>query len=195
MEKFASVTSIYARVPVQDVDTDLIIPAEFLTSISKSGYGENLFRRLRDNDPTFFMNDPQFTNTKILVAGKNFGCGSSREHAVWALVGWGIKVVIAESFADIFTENAAKNGLLLITQSADKIASLFSAPKDATVTISLSDQTMICSDGTKHAFEYDTFKKHCLIEGVDELSYLLSKKELITKFFQNAPVQKYQQRL
>ena len=112
MEKFETLTSKTVPLPLNNVDTDMIIPAQFLTSISRDGYGENLFRRLKDEDPNFPLLQKRYADAKILVVGDNFGCGSSREHAVWALTGAGIKVVIGKSFADIFTSNSGKNGLL-----------------------------------------------------------------------------------
>ena len=115
MDKFTTLTARCVPLEINDVDTDLIIPAQYLTSISRDGYGENVFRRLRDENPDFPLNQDKFKDVQILLAAKNFGCGSSREHAVWALQGYGFRVVIAESFADIFFSNSAKNGLLLIS--------------------------------------------------------------------------------
>jgi len=181
MEAFKTVTSIAAPLPIKDVDTDMIIPAQFLTSISRDGFGPNLFVRLRSQDPHFYSNQPKYQGASILVSDSNFGCGSSREHAVWALVGGGIKVVIAKSFADIFSNNSGKNGLLLVTLPADVIDSLLQEATDGTLalTVDLETQTVRADDGRSWSFAYDQFLKHCLIHGMDEMDYLRSNLDTI----------------
>lgn len=185
MEAFKNVTSQIIPLPIKDVDTDMIIPAQFLTSIDRGGYGENLFRRLRDADPDFVLNKKEFLDAKILLAGSNFGCGSSREHAVWALLGWGIRVVIAESFADIFFGNSAKNGLVLIELAKDHIEELFSLAKNSQnkVTVDLAAQKIVLSNNQQIGFSFDSFRKHCILNGLDDLDYILSHKEKIDTFF------------
>jgi len=147
---------------MKDVDTDLIIPAQFLTSISKDGYGENLFARLREGNPNFPLNKPQYADASVLVADNNFGCGSSREHAVWALTGAGIKVVIAKSFADIFYNNSSKNGLLLVVLPAATVDQIIHEAEkgDCVVTVEQGTKTQTITDGSKHSFDYDPFRKH-----------------------------------
>ena len=176
MEKFTTITSKVCPIAYSNVDTDMIIPAQYLTSVSKLGYGENLFRRLRDENPNFSLNQEKFKGAKIMVADNNFACGSSREHAVWAIQGWGFKVVIAKSFADIFYSNSANNGLLLITLPVDKVDFILqqSVKGSMSLTISLAEQTVSFEDGTKVGFDYDSFRKHCLLEGLDDIDYILS---------------------
>lgn len=186
MEKFNSTTSTIVPLPRQDVDTDMIIPAQFLTTISNNGFADALFRRLRDQDSAFSLNQPQYADSRILVAKSNFGCGSSREHAVWALRDWGFKVVIAESFADIFYGNAAKNGLLLVTLPAATIEALLdrASHKAVSLTVDLESQSVTLDDGTTQSFTYDPFRKHCLLNGLDDLDYILSHKRQIDEFHQ-----------
>lgn len=181
MKPFTSISSIAIPLPRKDIDTDLIIPAQYLTSISRAGYGENLFRRLRDQEPDFPLNLPRYRGASILIAGANFGCGSSREHAVWALQGWGIKVVIAESFADIFAGNSAKNGLLLVQLPAAAIAQLLQAA-DQPLTVDLEQQQVMLPNGTTLPFQYDPFRRHCLLNGLDDIDYLLSCHAEIAAF-------------
>jgi len=185
MEPFRTLTSLAAPLPLKDVDTDLIIPASFLTSIAREGFAEGLFDRLRRSDPRFFMNDPRFRNARILVAGANFGCGSSREHAVWALQGAGFRVIIGSSFADIFSANAAKNGLLLVRLSSDEVASILAAAQEADLmlTVDLGSQTVSRPDGTVYRFEHDPFRKTCLLDGLDDLDYLLCHAREIRAHF------------
>lgn len=184
MDKFISITSKVVPLPMADVDTDLIIPAQFLTSISRDGYGQNLFRRLRDNDPNFPFNQERFKNAEILVASNNFGCGSSREHAVWALTGAGIKVVIAPSFADIFSSNSAKNGLVLVTLPEAQVDRLIAEAQagEFQVTISLEEQTVTLPSGEKFEFQFDQFRKHCILNGLDDIDYIMSFKEKVEEF-------------
>lgn len=195
MEPFKKFTSRVAQLPLQDVDTDLIIPAEFLTSISRTGYGEHLFRRLRDADPNFCLNKEGAADIQILITNSNFGCGSSREHAVWALQGWGFQAVIAPSFADIFSSNSAKNGLLLIELPKNAVNTLLKLAEDCTVTVDLKNQLVSVSTGQEYSFEYDPFKKHCLLNGLDELEYLLSKQQAIKEHFSVSQIQKFQHEL
>ncbi len=177
MEAFETVTSIAAPLPIKDVDTDMIIPAQFLTSIAREGFGSNLFLRLRATDPLFFLNQERFQNAHILVADSNFGCGSSREHAVWALRGAGIRVVLAKSFADIFASNSGKNGLLLVTLAASTIDTLLeeAGRGNLSLSVNLVKQSVECSDGRSWSFSYDPFLKHCMLNGLDEMEYLRSR--------------------
>jgi 3-isopropylmalate/(R)-2-methylmalate dehydratase small subunit len=177
MKAFTTVTSIAAPLPIKDVDTDMIIPAQFLTSISREGFGANLFIRLKATTPDLFLNQERFCNAEIVIADSNFGCGSSREHAVWALMGAGIKVVIAKSFADIFASNSAKNGLLLITLDDAIVDSLMaeSARGNFYLTVDLADQSIRSNDGRSWDFSYDSFRKHCMIHGLDDMEYLRSR--------------------
>lgn len=183
MDKFKTVTSKVVPLPLSDVDTDLIIPAQYLTSISRSGYGENLFRRLKDTDADFPLNKAAYRGAEVLVADANFGCGSSREHAVWALTGAGFKVLIARSFADIFSNNSAKNGLLLVSlpSAVDEILARAASGSYA-VCVDLENQTVTLPCGAVHRFEYDPFRKHCLLNGLDDIDYILSFKDEIGKF-------------
>lgn len=184
MEKFTTLTSQVLPLPMSDVDTDMIIPANYLTSVSKAGYGENVFRRLRDQDPEFPFNQKRYENAQILVADDNFGCGSSREHAVWALTGWGIRVVLARSFADIFTSNSLKNGLVLATLPEETIQKILTAAKenDIEVTVNLSDQKITLPDGEIVPFDFDPFRKHCILNGLDDIDYILSHQEAIDAY-------------
>lgn len=184
MEKFTYIKSKVAPLAMNDVDTDLIIPAQYLTSISRKGYGENLFRRLRDEREDFVLNQSKFSGAQILIAGDNFGCGSSREHAVWAILGYGFKVVIAESFADIFAGNSAKNGLLLIALGAQQVARIQkeAAAGDYLLEIDLEAQEVTEPDGKKTKFTYDPFRKHCLLNGLDDLDYIISHREEVDKY-------------
>ncbi|MFN8549884.1 MAG: 3-isopropylmalate dehydratase small subunit [Candidatus Obscuribacterales bacterium] len=189
MDKFEKLTSKVVPLPMTDVDTDLIIPAQFLTSISREGYGQNLFRRLRDNDPNFPFNQEKFKGASILVAGDNFGCGSSREHAVWALAGAGIKVVIAPSFADIFFSNSAKNGLVLVTLPAPQVERILVEAQagEYSVTVDLESQTVTLPGGETFKFEFDQFRKHCILNGLDDIDYILSFKDKISEFRAGQP--------
>ena len=184
MHKVVTVKSKAMPLPMKDVDTDLIIPAQFLTSISKDGYGANLFRRMRDNDANFPMNRKEFDGATILVTDSNFGCGSSREHAVWALTGAGFKVVIAKSFSDIFYNNSAKNALLLVILPDKVVDQILDASKNADyeVTVNLETQTVTLPDGTEHKFEYEQFRKHCMLNGLDDIEYIRSHAADIQEF-------------
>jgi 3-isopropylmalate/(R)-2-methylmalate dehydratase small subunit len=184
MEKFSKIKSKVVPLPMTDVDTDLIIPAQFLTSISREGFGQNLFRRLRDNDTSFPFNLDKFNDAKILVTGHNFGCGSSREHAVWALLGAGIRVVIAPSFADIFFSNSAKNGLVLVKLSEAQVDRLVVEAQASSleITVDLEAQTVTLPSGEEFSFDFDAFRKHCIINGLDDIDYILSHKSEIENF-------------
>jgi 3-isopropylmalate/(R)-2-methylmalate dehydratase small subunit len=184
MEKFTTVTSKVIPLPIKDVDTDLIIPAQYLTSISREGFGQNLFRRLRDSDPSFPLNLPEYRHAQVLLSDSNFGCGSSREHAVWAILGAGIRVVIAKSFADIFFGNSAKSGLLLVTLPGEVVDRLLAdaANNEVAVTVSLEDQSVTLPDGTVQHFEYDPFRRHCLINGLDDIDYIRDQQASIDSY-------------
>lgn len=174
MEPVKTIRSKVVPVPMKDIDTDLIIPAQYLTSISRGGYGENLFRRLKDNDPNFPFNLPKYQGAEILVADDNFGCGSSREHAVWALRDAGIKAVICKSFADIFYNNSAKNGLVLVKLPADVVDEMLAAAanEDYVATVDLAEQYVELPNGKRVSFEFDEFRKYCLLNGLDDIEYI-----------------------
>jgi len=169
---------------MNDVDTDLIIPAQYLTAVTKAGYGENLFRRLKENSSDFIFNQPAFKNANILITAKNFGCGSSREHAVWAIQEAGIEAIIAVSFADIFFNNSSKNGLVLISLPHEIIQNMLNQSKtgEYMLTIDIANQKIKSSLNEGFDFQYDPFKKHCLLHGLDDLDYLLSFKNKIENF-------------
>jgi 3-isopropylmalate/(R)-2-methylmalate dehydratase small subunit len=184
--KFEKIESKIAVLPIDNIDTDQIIPARYLKSISKEGLGEGLFRDWRRNaDGTpkadFVLNQPQAQGVEILVTGDNFGCGSSREHAPWALVQSGIRAVISTSFADIFKGNALKNQLLPVVVPADAHAELLKSPW-AVVKIDLAAQTVTLPSGRVVEFPIDAFAKQCLVEGVDELGYMLQQNPAIAAF-------------
>jgi 3-isopropylmalate/(R)-2-methylmalate dehydratase small subunit len=183
MEKFKSLTAKVLPLPIKDIDTDMIIPAQFLTSVSREGYGENLFRRLRDQDPQFPINMPKYKDAGIMLTDSNFGCGSSREHAVWAILDAGYKVVISKSFADIFYSNSAKNGLVLVTLPEKIIDSLLTEAKkkELILTIDLESQ-QVQKDKQTYPFSYDSFRRHCILNGLDDIDYILSAKNEIADF-------------
>jgi 3-isopropylmalate/(R)-2-methylmalate dehydratase small subunit len=190
MAQFTTLTSTILPMPVNDIDTDQIIPARFLKATDKKGMGDNLFADWRynpDGSPkaNFVLNDPTFKGAQILLAGDNFGCGSSREHAPWALTGFGFRAVISTSFADIFRNNSLKNGLLPVIVDAEVQRSLFDLTEEApaaTLTIDLASQTLLLPDGRKVAFLIDPFSKACLLNGVDELGYILGFEKQIAAF-------------
>ena len=181
-----------ACLPDSNIDTDRIIPARFLTTTSREGLGRFAFNdwRYREDgspDPAFALNAPDAQGAQILVAGRNFGCGSSREHAPWALTGWGLRAIISTGFADIFKSNALKNGLLPVVVSKEAAQKLFAAvAKDraARITIDLPSQTVTLPDGSTTTFPIDDFAKHCLLNGIDQLGYLQSFDAEITKYEQ-----------
>ena len=187
-EKFITLTSTAVPLPNENVDTDQIIPARFLKATTREGFGENLFRDWRYDEggnpvDDFVLNNPTYGG-KILVAGKNFGCGSSREHAAWAIHDYGFRVVISSFFADIFKNNALNNGLLPIVVSDSYLQTLLNtvtADPTASITIDLENQ-VIEFEGKREQFEINPYKKSCLINGYDDIDYLLSLKEEIRKF-------------
>lgn len=190
MEKFQKLTSTYVPLPIENVDTDQIIPARFLKATTKDGFGDNLFadwRYEKDGSPKtdFVLNNPTYSG-EILVAGKNFGSGSSREHAAWAISGYGFKAVVSSFFADIFRNNALNNGVLPVIVSSEFLTRLFdSIQKDpkATLTIDLENQTITNNTtGENESFEINSYKKECLLKGLDDIDYLLSKKSAIEKY-------------
>ena len=186
MDKITTFTSRTVVLPVENVDTDQIIPARFLKATSKVGLGSKLFADWRfaadgTPKPEFVLNQPAAVGAAVLVAGDNFGCGSSREHAPWALYDYGFRAVVSTSIADIFRSNSLKNGLLPIVVDAAAHAQLLAAP-DAEVTVSVADQTLTLPDGTKVTFPIDPFARYCLLHGVDELEFLLTQEDAIAAF-------------
>jgi 3-isopropylmalate/(R)-2-methylmalate dehydratase small subunit len=190
MAQFTQLTARVVPLPNDNVDTDQIIPARFLKVTDKTGLGANLFADWRYNadgspKPDFVLNQPEHQGARILLAGENFGCGSSREHAPWALLGFGFRAVIATSFADIFRNNALKNGLLpIVVDKATQIElfELLEEAPDATLTVDLASQTLALPDGRAIPFPIDSFSKTCLLNGVDELGYLLTLEERIAEY-------------
>ena len=189
MAKFTTLTSHVVPLPAENVDTDQIIPARFLKVTDKNGLGGSLFcdwRYLKDgsDNPEFVLNEAASQGAQILIAGNNFGSGSSREHAPWALVGWGFQAIISTGFADIFKSNSLKNGLLPVEVSPDVYKALLDAvqlDRSTKITIDLSTQSVTGLDGLEATFPLDAFSKHCLLEGLDQLGYLLSFDEQITR--------------
>jgi 3-isopropylmalate/(R)-2-methylmalate dehydratase small subunit len=181
MEAFHTLTSLAAPLDRTNVDTDQIIPKQFLKRIERTGYGDFLFfdwRQTPSGDPVpdFVLNDPRYKGAQILIAGKNFACGSSREHAAWALADFGFRVVIAPTFADIFFSNAGKNGIVLVRLGEEQVAKLLENAKTIPgyqLTVSLAEQTVTDSQGFKASFEVDPFRKFCLIEGLDDIGLTL----------------------
>ena len=190
MEPFKTLTSIAAPLDRANVDTDQIIPKQFLKRIERTGYGEFLFFDWRrtatgEPDPTFVLNDPRYKGAQILVAGKNFACGSSREHAAWALENFGFRVVIAPSFADIFFSNAGKNGIILVKLSEEQVAQLLNNAQTTLgyqLTVSLKDQTVTDGRGFKASFDVDPFRKFCLVEGLDDIGLTLRHEAELDAF-------------
>ena len=191
MTPLRQLTSRSVVLPNEDVDTDQIIPARFLTTTTKDGLGRALFadwRYERDGEPRpdFVLNAPEAAGARVLVAGRNFGCGSSREHAVWALMDHGFRAVIAPAFADIFRRNALKNGLVPVAVSADAHAKLAASP-GATVTVDVEAMTVSLPDGSREHFALEPFARYCLLEGQDELQFLLSQEAAIAAFESRLP--------
>jgi len=190
MKPFTNFESRVVPLPINDIDTDQIIPARFLKTTSKQGLDRQLFNDWRYDaqghpKPDFILNQPRGRNAQVLLAGDNFGCGSSREHAPWALTQFGFRAVISTSFADIFKQNSLKNSLLPIVVPPDVHAELFAAldaNPDATVKVDLAAQILTTPGGRKVEFPVDSFSKHCLVEGVDELGYILSHEADIAAF-------------
>jgi len=192
MKPFANFESRLVKLPVNNIDTDQIIPARFLKTTSKVGLDKNLFQDWRYNangepNPDFVLNQPASQGAQILLAGDNFGCGSSREHAPWALTQYGFRAVISTSFADIFRQNSLKNSLLPIVVPAGVHAALFAAPPEAVVRIDLAKQTLTIPDGRAVEFPIDGFSKHCMLEGVDELGYILQQDPAISAYEASHP--------
>lgn len=197
MQALTTIQSRFVPLNMENVDTDQIIPARFLKGTTKDGFGKNLFRdwRYENNDDTkpkagFVLNQSQYSG-EILVAGKNFGCGSSREHAAWAILDYGFKVVVSSFFADIFKNNALNNGVLPITVSEAFLAKIFAQDKDAVIAVDLQEQTIRLLESAKvasvggdlgEAFEINSYKKTCLLNGYDDIDYLLSNKTEIENF-------------
>ena len=188
MEKFITLKGIAAPLPMINVDTDMIIPKQFLKTIKRSGLGKNLFHELRfdiqgniKND--FVLNWDPYKKATILIAGDNFGCGSSREHAPWSLLDFGFKCIIAPSFADIFYNNCFKNGILPIRLDQEKVNKLMTEAKNKNqLTIDLDEQKIILADENVVEFDIDPFRKKCLIEGLDDIGLTLQKKDKISKY-------------
>ena len=196
MDKFTTLTGVAAPMPLVNIDTDMIIPKQFLKTIKRSGLGANLFDEMRftqdgEEIADFVLNQPAYRNAEILVAGDNFGCGSSREHAPWALLDFGIRCVISTSFADIFYNNCFKNGILPIVLPQDQVDILMEDARkgaNARMTVDLEAQTVTTSDGQSFAFEVDSFRKHCLLNGLDDIGLTLEKAPSIDRF-ENAAAQ------
>jgi 3-isopropylmalate/(R)-2-methylmalate dehydratase small subunit len=187
MKPFARLESRLVPLPIDNVDTDQIIPARFLKTISKDGLGSQLFCDWRYDaegrpKPDFILNQPRVQGAEILLAGDNFGCGSSREHAPWALTQFGFRAVISTSFADIFKQNSLKNALLPVVVPREVHAELFALPPEAAVAIDLESQTLTLAGGRKVEFPIDPFAKHCLLNGIDELGYIRQQEDAIAAF-------------
>ena len=187
MDKFEKLRGIAAPMPLINIDTDMIIPKVFLKTIKRTGLGTNLFDEMRydregNEIPDFVLNKPQYRNAEIIIAGDNFGCGSSREHAPWAIRDFGISCVISTSFADIFFNNCFKNGILPIVLSKEKVQILMEDAEkgsNAIIEVDLRQQTVTSSEGQAFHFEVDEFKKNCLLNGLDEISITLEKVDAI----------------
>ncbi|HWL56512.1 MAG TPA: 3-isopropylmalate dehydratase small subunit [Paracoccus sp. (in: a-proteobacteria)] len=190
MDKFTTLTGIAAPMPLVNIDTDMIIPKQYLKTIHRSGLGKNLFDEMRyDADgnelPDFVLNQPAYRDSQIIVAGDNFGCGSSREHAPWALLDFGIRCVISTSFADIFYNNCFKNGILPIVMPKEAVDALMDDARkgaNARITVDLENQTVTSSDGQSFGFEIDPFRKHCLLNGLDDIGLTMEKSGSIDTF-------------
>jgi len=190
MDKFTTLTGIAAPMPLVNIDTDMIIPKQFLKTIQRSGLGKNLFDEMRYTQDgaeiaDFVLNKPAYRQAQIIVAGDNFGCGSSREHAPWALLDFGIRCVISTSFADIFFNNCFKNGILPIVMPADVVAVLMKDAEkgeNARMTVDLQAQTVTTSDGQSFGFDVDSHRKHCLLNGLDDIGLTLEKAAAIDSY-------------
>lgn len=189
MQPLTTIQTTFIPLPIENIDTDQIIPARFLKATTKEGFGKNLFRDWRyENDDEqqpkkdFILNNPDYTG-KILVAGKNFGCGSSREHAAWSILDYGFRVVVSSFFADIFRNNALNNGVLPVQVSEGFLQKIFAQPKDAVLTVDLASQTItINATGESESFAINAYKKTCLLNGYDDIDYLLSIHDKISSF-------------
>jgi 3-isopropylmalate/(R)-2-methylmalate dehydratase small subunit len=190
MDKFSTLTGVAAPLPITNIDTDMIIPKQFLKTIKRTGLGKSLFFEMRYDEagkpnPDFVLNQPGWQKAQILVAGDNFGCGSSREHAPWALLDFGIRCVISTSFADIFYNNCFKNGILPIQlpqQDVDKLMDDARRGANATITVDLEAQEIKGPDGGVIKFDIDPFRKHCLLNGLDDIGLTLEKQDAISAY-------------
>ena len=198
MDKFTKLTGVAAPLPMRNVDTDMIIPKQFLKTIKRTGLGKSLFFELRYDDAgkeisEFVLNQPAYRDAKILVTGENFGCGSSREHAPWALLDFGLRCVIAPSFADIFYNNCFQNGILPIMlpqADVDKLMDDARRGANATITVDLESQEIRGPDGGAIKFDIDPFRKRCLLNGLDDIGLTMEKHENIQTFEEKAAVAK-----
>jgi len=194
MEKFTTLTGVPAPLAMINVDTDMIIPKQFLKTIKRTGLGKHLFHEMRfdedgNENPDFVLNKPAYRNAKILIAGDNFGCGSSREHAPWALLDFGIRCIIAPSFADIFYNNCFKNGILPIQlpqEDIDKLMDDAARGANATLTVDLENQTITGPDGGEIKFDIDPFRKKCLLEGLDDIGLTMERADRIAAYEERA---------
>ncbi len=194
MDKFTKLTGVAAPLPIVNVDTDMIIPKDYLKTIKRTGLGKGLFAEMRfredgSENPDFVLNKPAYRNAQVLVAGDNFGCGSSREHAPWALADFGIRCVISTSFADIFYNNCFKNGILPITVSQDDLDRLMDDAQrgaNATLTVDLEAMEIRGPDGGVVKFDLDPFKRHCLLNGLDDIGLTLEKASSIDAYEKQA---------
>ncbi len=190
MEKFTKLTGVAAPLPLINIDTDMIIPKQFLKTIKRTGLGKSLFFEMRYDDngneiADFVLNQPAYRNAEILVAGDNFGCGSSREHAPWAILDFGIRCVISTDFADIFYNNCFKNGILPIKlgqEDVDKLMADAERGANATVTVDLENQKITGPDGGEISFDIDPFRKHCLLNGLDDIGLTMERADKIDAF-------------
>jgi 3-isopropylmalate/(R)-2-methylmalate dehydratase small subunit len=195
MEPIKTFSAKIAALPINDIDTDQIIPARWLKVTDKSGLADGLFYAWRTNadgtpNADFVLNRPEYQAAEVLIAGDNFGCGSSREHAPWALQGYGLKAVISTSFADIFRSNSLKNGFLPIIvdpETQQQLVSLAQEDPSTSVTIDLASQTVTLPDGRQVSFPIDSFAKHCLLQGVDQLGFLLAEDQAILQYEETNP--------
>ena len=198
MEKFSKISGVAAPLPLVNIDTDMIIPKQFLKTIKRSGLGVNLFDEMRydrqgNEIEGFVLNKPAYRQAQILVAGDNFGCGSSREHAPWALADFGIKAIISTSFADIFYNNCFKNGMLPIVlpqEAVDVLMKDAEKGSNARIEVDLESQTVTSSDGQSFKFEVDAFKKHCLLNGLDDIGLTMEKAKSIDAFEAKAAMER-----
>lgn len=190
MEKFETVSGVAAPMALINIDTDMIIPKQFLKTIKRSGLGVNLFDEMRYDEQgkeieSFVLNKPAYRNSEIIVAGDNFGCGSSREHAPWALRDFGIKAVISTSYADIFYNNCFKNGILPVILPQEAVDALMADAEkgaNARISVDLENQVVSSTDGTEFSFEVDAFKKHCLLNGLDDIGLTMQKIKSVDSF-------------
>jgi len=198
MDKFTTLTGVAAPMDIRNIDTDMLIPKQYLKTIKRTGLGTALFSEMRyhedgSENPDFVLNKPAYRDTKIIVAGENFGCGSSREHAPWALLDFGVKCVVSTSFADIFYNNCFKNGILPIVlpqEDVDKLMDDANRGSNAVVTVDLEAQEISGPDGGKISFEIDPFRKHCLLNGLDDIDLSLEKETHIKAYEQKANQQR-----